>query len=295
MNTTKMKIDSKAIMIIYSDHAWGNRKQANKDKINANADKSLLSISKRLLDSSEYREITSYQLRVKSWLINHSVPSFFTKGSYLISSSSCEAIEDFLISSRELLGEKVERFLTAYEERIEEIEARLGDQFDRRDYPSVNYLRRSFSMDWKWVAFDVPDTLPKTIFDAEKAKAEKIWADSAEQISQCLRESFVQLINNVNRNLQPDENGRAKGWKNASFDNVKEFLATFNNRNIVNDTELAKLVEKARKTLSSVEDPQELKKDEEMRTIIKNQFSEISKTLGGMIQTKVNRKFDFEE
>lgn len=294
MLSTKMKIDSKAIMIVYSDHAWGNRKQGDKSKITVNADKELFSFSKRLLDSPEYFEITAYLFRVKNWLVKNSVPSFFTRGSYLVNSSSAEDIDDFLTQSRSILAEKVERFLVAYEERIEEIETRLGDQFSRQDYPSISYLRNAFYFEWKWISFDIPDTLPKKIFDEEKSKAEKAWAESAEKISQCLRESFVYFINNINKNLQPTADGKQKRWKNSSFDRVKEFIAAFNNRNIVNDMELANLVEKAKKTLSSIDDPQDLKKDEEMRIIIKKEFSEISEKLSGMIQTKPNRKFDFE-
>lgn len=295
MNIAKMKIDNKAIMIVYTDHAWGNRKNGDKSKITTKADKTLLSFSKRLLDSNEFRDIKVHQAAVYSWLRRNTVPSFFIKGAYLLHVSSAEKIENFLIESRNSLSAVVERFLTVYEKQIEEIKERLEDQFNRKDYPSISYLRNAFYMEWKWISFDIPDTLPKKIFDSEKAKAEKIWGDAAEQISQCLRMSFVELIDHAKRVLEPTADGKQKRWKDASFDNVKEFIASFNNRNIVNDTELAKLVEKASKTLSSIEDPQELKRDDEMRTIVQNKFSEISKKLSSMIQVKPNRKFDLDE
>jgi hypothetical protein len=295
VKTTKMKIDNKVVMLIYSDHAWGNRKQANKEKITCKADKKLLSFSKRLIDSSEYVDLTNYIRGIRRWLYINSVPSFFTKSSYLIRESSAERIENYLIEAQTALRGKIESFISSYEERINDIEARLGDQFDRRDYPLASSLHRAFYIEWKWITFDVPDTLPKKIFEAEKAKAEASWKEAAEKISQCLREAFVQLIETINKNLETDENGRQKGWKNSSFENVKEFIGTFNNRNIVNDVELENLVKIADKALSSIEDPQELKKDDEMRGIIQKKFSEISKKLEGMIESKPNRKFNFDE
>ena len=291
---TKMKLDKNSVAIIFGKHGWGNRKKADMDKVETETEKAMLSMSKKLIDSEQFRTIKNYQMDVRRWINAQAVPSFYIEGCYLLHASRIGEIEARLREHVNTLREMVEVLIAEYEDKIVEAEARLKGMFKRSDYPTASELRNSFYFEWKWVKFDIPDTLPKKIFEEEKAKAEKLWASSVEQISLCLRESFAELIKHAAGVLEPDANGRQKGWKDSSFNNVKEFITTFNSRNLINDVELQKLVEKADKVLSSIEDPQELKRDDDMREVVQKNFNDISKKLGKMIVTKPSRKFDLE-
>lgn len=295
VNSTKLSLSENIVLLVYTTHVWGNRKTADKSKIQTKADKGFIHITKKLIKSDELRQVYNYFSEVNDWLKVRSVPSFVFRGAQLFSTDSVDGVEKYLKEAQDILKEKVERFMTAYKEKLEDSEVKLGDQFNRADYPSENELRRRFFFEWKWVRFDIPDNLPKKIFEAEKEKAEIYWKESVEKISQALRQSFIELIQHASKVLEPNENGKQKGWKTSSFDNVKEFISTFSNRNVVNDLELQKLVEKANEVLSRVEDPQELKRDEEMRRIVQKNFKEISKNLEKMIEVKPTRKFDLDE
>lgn len=290
---TKMKIQN-AVMLIFTTHSWGNRKKADTKKIETNAEKSFLSLSKRLIDSDEYKSILNFQSEVYNWINKNAVPSFFLRGSYLFNISMVEEVEQYLKVQSDILKEKIKPLLAEYEQKIAEAEEKLGDQFNLSDYPNLDVLRSSFSFSWKWTIFDIPEGLPEKIFQEEKLKAENMWRESAEQISLCLRQAFVELIKHANSMLEPNADGKTKGFKNSSFDNIDKFIATFKNRNIVDDKELEKLVEQARKILTNINDPQELKKDKEMKAIVSKNFNEITSKLDEMIAVKPSRKFDLD-
>lgn len=290
---SKIKIQN-AVMLIFTTHSWGNRKKADTKKIETSAEKSFLSLSKRLIDSDKYKSILNFQNEVYNWINKNAVPSFFLRGSYLFNMSMVEEVETYLKAQSDILKEKIKPLLAEYEQKIAEAEEKLGDQFNLSDYPNLDVLRSSFSFSWKWTIFDIPEGLPEKIFQEEKLKAENMWRESAEQISLCLRQAFVELIKHANSMLEPNADGKTKGFKNSSFDNIDEFISTFKNRNIVDDKELENLVEQARKVLTNINDPQELKKDKEMKAIVSKNFSEITSKLDEMIAVKPSRKFDLD-
>jgi hypothetical protein len=283
-----------AVMLIFSAHAWGNRKKADLSKIETPAEKKFLSLSKRLIDSDEYKLVRGFQTSVHDWIDRNAVPSFFLRGSYLFNMAMVEEVEKYLKEQNELLKSKLEPLAAEYQQKIREAEEKLGDQFDSSDYPTIERLKDSFSFSWRWTIFDIPEGLPSKIFEQEKMKAENMWKESAEQISLCLRESFVQLIKHAGEMLEPGENGKTKGFKNSSFEKIDQFINTFKNRNIVDDTELEALVEQAKGILKEVENPQKLKKDNLLRKIVSKDFKEISEKLTTMIETRPGRKFDFD-
>lgn len=291
MDATKLKIQN-AVMLVFSNHAWGNRKTADIKKVETRADKTLLSMSKKLIDSDEYKTITNFQNEVYNWINIQAVPSFFLRGSYLFNMNMVEEVEQYLKTQSAVLKEKIKPLLIEYEQKINEAEQRLGDQFNRKDYPTITVLTESFRFEWRWVVFDIPEGLPEKIFNEEKMKAENMWRESAEQISLCLRKAFISLIEHANSLLEPDANGKTKAFKNSSFDKIDKFITTFKNRNIVDDKDLEKLVIQAKDILTNVNDPQTLKSNVEMRKNVADNFKEITSKLSAMIEVKPSRKFD---
>lgn len=290
MERNRLKIDN-AVMLIFSSHAWGNRKKADIKKIETNAEKNFLSLTKRLIDSDKYKSVLNFQNEVYNWININAVPSFFLRGCYLFNMKIVEEVEEYLRRQSDLLVQKVEPLLAEYQQKIEESEMKLGDQFDLKDYPTIEKLRASFYFDWRWTIFDIPEGLPSKVFEAEKMKAENMWKESAEQISLCLREAFIKLISHAKSLLEPGKNGKPKGFKNSSFENIDEFIFTFKNRNIVDDKDLEALVKQAEKILTGVSDPQTLKKDTKLKDQIAKEFTEIEEKLAEMIETKPGRKF----
>lgn len=284
-----------AEMLIFTTHAWGNRKKADIKKIQSDADKGFLSVSKKLIDSDAYKAILSYQNAVYNWINNNSVPSFYLKGTYLFSRRMVPEVNQYISDANEALKGLVEALVVEYEEKINEARIQLADQWNPSDYPSVNQLRYSFGFEKRWVQFNVPTTLPKEIFIEEREAAEARWKEAAETIGLCLRKAFVEVIKHANEMLVVDANGKTRKFKNACFDSIDQFITSFKHRNLVNDEELEKLVEKARLVLVNVNDPQELKKDEEMRKVVSNNFKEIQTKLSEMIETTPSRKFNFDE
>lgn len=294
MNKQNLKV-ADAVMLFFTIRSWNNSRRADIKKIETSAEKKFLHLSKKLIDSKEYQLVTNYQGAVREWIKVNSVPSFFNKGAYLFKTSAVEMVDDYLTNQKNTLKERVFPLLIEFNTKIAEAQISLNDQFNPLDYPTIQELEDSFQFEWKWVVFDVPEGLPQKVFEKEKLKAENMWRESAEQISLCLRQAFVDLIKHANAMLQPGENGKTKGFKNSSFDNIDQFISSFKNRNIVDDKDLELLVSQAQKALTGINDPQSLKKDNVLRKTVSGEFKEISDKLSQMIETRASRKFSLTD
>jgi hypothetical protein len=287
----KSELLKNSVAFSMSFRRWGNLRRANKDEIQTGADKAMMRVSKKLVSSAEYDSIVKLQNRSRRWVEDNSVPSFFHRGVYLIATNSVERVERYLEKARTAMDGMVDEFITTYREQIVDARELLGPQFNQNDYPSPDYLKNRFSIDWKYMAFDVPDNLSEEMFRAEKKKAERVWAEATDSIKNCLRESFLTLINRATDKLVVQPGEKPKVFRDSLMNNIQEFFDTFSNRNIVNDTELGELVTKARSILV---DPKLLRKDVSVRANVADQFDKVGKALSSMIIVKPSRKFDFD-
>lgn len=284
---------------------WNIRRKASIEDIQTKAEKNMLRMSKLLIappqskdgepkNPDEYDQIVSHQGETRTRIAAMSVPSFFQKAISLVRQDAIERIEAYLKKREKEHEELVLRFVQVYPQRIREAEPRLKDQFDPKDYPMVTQLPGLFGMSWNWIAFGVPDDLPKELFEIEKAKAEKMWSEASDQITLCLREGWKELIDAAVERLTPVPGEKPKIFRDSLIGNIIDFMDTFSSRNITNDQQLGDLIEKARGILTGIQ-PNDVRKNEDVRKKLADSFSGIQQTITGMITDMPARKFDFSD
>lgn len=295
MEGRKWKIDSNTVALIFSTRTWGVERQADKRLIETDADKNYLRLSKKLIDSREYDSINEYIRQTKNWLLMRSVPSFFRSGCYLLRLDAVPRVETYLADRAALLPALVDRLLAVLDERIEGARVNLGSQFNARDYPSREQLRGSFGWSYQWIAFNVPQGLPPSVYKAEMDKISNMWEESAIAITDALRTGFSKLISHAVERLTPGPDGKPKKIYDTLIGNVQDFIATFRDRNVTNDSELETLVQKAQAVLIGVDNSQVIRDNEALRQAVQAGFAEIQVQIDSMIGTAKSRQFDFDE
>lgn len=275
---------------------WGVRRKADLSKVDtADTDKSRLALSKVLIQCDEYEAIKSAFGSLTAWIYSRTVPSFFKKGFQLASVAAVPEIEEELNAFASVrLPVLVQDLASVYPAKVDEARAALGDQFRASDYPTAQELPGLFSLEWYWIAFTTPEALPPELRQAEEDKLKAKFADAGEQIIDALRASFLELIEHATDKLKVADGEKPKVFRDSLIGNIQDFIATFNSRNLMNDTELAGLVEKAKGVLVGA-DPDRLRKSADMRAAIAAKFAEIKANLDGMITTRKGRNFDFSE
>jgi len=283
----------------FSVQRWSNRKtvkvsqeEADRDKVNAKR----LRKTVRLTTSKQYDRIVQFQNETKAWVQSRSMPSFFKVGIFMVKLNEYDSINSRITQDQQTLKSVMVPDLCADIKSIEYLDRQeLGPYYSPGDYPEANIMEVKFGFTWLPVSFGVPENLPKELYLAAKKKSEQIWLDAQEKILVTLRMSFSKLIDHAVERLTVAPGEKAKTFKSSTIENIREFLETFNARNIMNDKDLAELVKKAESVMSDVDDPKAfsemMRGDDGMRERMASQFSDLKGEIDKMITIRPSRQF----
>src|SRR6185437_4238201 len=296
----EMMVRTVALALTFS--GIGNRKKVASNRVEikeaeSQPDPDFISTSKKLLDAPELKAISKLDTQIREYVDAKSVPSMMKRGVYLMKTENVVEVsaklEEFAVRRRDL----VEKLSAALNTRIEESQKRLGDLFCLSEYPTSEYIQATFQLRWQYVSFRTPVSLKQIsedVYEREREKTEKEWAEAREVIQQTLRSGMADMISHLVEKLKPGEDGKAKTFKASSVSKFKDFLATFDERNIANDEELKKIVDQARGVLDGV-DAKTLRSEELTREFTRSRFETIKQSLDEMIVKKPTRAITFDE
>ncbi len=260
----------------------GDSRKVSASQVEVDTDKQLLRVAKKILVSAEFEAIRQLDRKVKKYLDSVCVP--FETGTRFLAVPLIEDVDRKLREFERERADLVDRFLDSYPTLCESMSDRLRVLHNPTDYPPIDMVKARFYFTWRYVAYGVPGQL-KTI-------SGRIWQEEREK--GLLRESMSELVNHMVERLDASENGKPKVFKKSTVANLGDFLATFDFRNIANDTELKEQVDKARALLAGVT-AEEIRTTADLRSRLKTGMSEIGTKLDAMVITMPRRKFRPEE
>lgn len=316
--TPKGTIMDRAVCLVVERGKFGNSKKAPIAKImeiarkEANGhegafalgetvDRRLLSASKKLLVSPELKAIASVDGEIFQYLDKVALPSMFKSGVHLIPIPLVEKVETDLREFRTRRAAQVARFLEVYPDQMREIETKLGELFNPLDYPSVDKLKTMFVFEWQYVTFGVPGSLKAvkaSLFEEERKKYAAKLTEAADECRMAMRAGLAEVVAHMVDRLTVDETDplkpKKKVFKAKTVENVSEFLATFEMKNITDDADLGVLVSQARELMNGV-DPKLLREDDLVRRKLHEGFAAISASLETMGVDRHSRAIDLDE
>ncbi len=297
--TQAPNIFDKALVVKVEMGSLGASKKLSATQIEVDADKDRVKASKSILDSKELQAIKGEQQSIGKALRKYCLPSPFRAGFYLVPIVSISDIDGILNQSQDkIFNELVPAFLAVYPALVEADKISLRSTFDPTDYPGLSQVKASFYMEWSWISFGVPKDLQNVdsdIFAREQEKAAAKIAEVSDQITQVLRGQMLDLVSHLADKLEGGRgNGKPKIFRDTAVTNIKEFLATFQARNIVDDKQLDVLCSQAKQLLEGV-DPQALREQDQVRDRVKKGFDGIKAQLDTMMITKPGRMIRFAE
>lgn len=273
----------------------GNTRKVSNSQVEVDTDKSLIRVSKHLLDSKELRAITNFDAEVRRYLYDTCLP--FEAGIHLCPLALLEQMEAKLREFAVARDGLVHTFKSAYPVLCREASQRLRSLYNPSDYPPGDYVAQQFTFSWQYISFGVPDQLREIstkIWQDEREKAAQVMAEAGREIQQVLRAAMGELVTHMRDRLKESPDGKPLKFKESTVSKLIEFLGMFEFRNVTKDAELSGLVEKARELLKGV-DSGDLRTTAHLRARVQQGMTEIAAQLDTMVVRKGARKFRMEE
>ncbi len=273
----------------------GNSRKVSNSQVEVDADKQLIRVSKTLLDSPELQAIKALDGEVRRYLYDDCLP--FESGIQLVPLPQIETVDQKLREYAQKRLELVDAFVGAYPRLCEQVATRLRTLYNPNDYPTVDLVRSYFSFTWRYVSFGVPGQLKEIsarIFEDEREKAAQMMAEASSEIQQVLRAAMAEMVAHMRDRLTGQADGKPQRIRESTVQKLRNFLETFDFRNVTDDRELKEQVEKARQLLGGVT-TDAIRNTTDLRARIKDGMAEIAKRLDTMVADRVGRKFRLDD
>lgn len=273
--------------------AIGDSRKISSSQVEVDADKRLIRVSKKLLDAVELKAIRRFDSQLRHSLYEICLP--YDIGVHLVPYQMVDTVEEMLMAAEAERPVLVEAFLRVYPQLCRQISQRLRTLYNPSDYPPVDYVRSKFSFRWEYLTFGVPGELQevsRSIFVREREKAARKMAEATREIQQVLRTTLAEMVWRLRDRLTENEDGKRKQLRDSAVQNLKDFLSTFDIRNVTDDRELSEQVNKAKMLLDGV-DAEVIRSMDTLRERIRTGMSEIGTRLEAMVIDRPKRKFRF--
>src|SRR5438105_1875077 len=273
----------------------GNSRKVCSAQIEVDADKNLIRVSKTLLDSPELQAIRRLDGDLRRYLYNMCLP--FEPGIHLLPIGLIETVDAKLHEFEAKREELVDVFLGAYPRLCAEAAGRLRHSLQSVDYPPREAVRSQFTCSWQYVSYGVPHQLREVserMFQHEREKAAERMAEAYTEVRQVLRQAMVELVAHLRDRLTDQSDGTPQRLRESTGQKLREFLETFDFRNVTDDQELKEQVERARNLLSGPT-TDAIRNTAELRARVREGMTEIAQRLETMVSDRVGRKFRFSD
>jgi hypothetical protein len=273
----------------------GNTRKVSNSQVEVDTDKSLLLISKHLLDSKELRTIANFDGEIRRYLYDTCLP--FEVGIHLLPLGLLETVDEKLHEFTEKRNVLAEVFLAAYPRLCQEAAGRLRTLHNPADYPPADEVRSRFTFSWQYVSYGVPDQLREIsarMFETERDKAVQAMSEACAEVQQVMRASLLELVSHLRDRLADQSDGKAQRLRESTLQKLRDFLGTFDLRNVVDDQDLKEQVDKARALLEGVS-TDALRNMPLIRARVREGMAELATQMDALAGDRVSRKFRFAE
>jgi hypothetical protein len=281
---------------------WNQRHvdQSRMDVRGDNAEKTAKKATKtnvQILQCDEYTAVIAMKTKIHKYLGERAVRSPLGEGTYAVPINLVVEVDNDV---REMIAEREakKRALCAVLPDVKANEKKLHGPLYREDnYPTAEEIMSKFYVTWGFKDVSVPNklrTINVKMYEQQREELREQSLKAAAVMEALLRVTVRDLVANLADKLTgKDENGRPKILHQSGIDSINAFVASFAERNITNDRELATYIKDLEKLLKGVPDAEAFRGDDAAayREKIGAEMTRVSEALDGLVKAAPVRKF----
>lgn len=267
-------------------HRPASKRNGNLDSVSTKADKEELILSKRIFNSEAYQACHRINLNTRRWIEARSVPSPLRNGTYLIPVGLIDSVYEKLDEAIEEYRVAADEFAKEYPSLIKKWEEKLADQFDRNNYPDARDIRRRFFV--SKIVLDFSPTSQGGIDQNAEIQ------EAIDEIRSALRAGLLELVSRLSDMLTDTTDGKKKRFSRKALERFSEWVSLFPDRLVVDDPQLVKLVDQAKKILDGKK-LDDLRDVDKVRNQVRGSLEKVGGSLQKLLENRPSRSFSFDD
>jgi hypothetical protein len=262
-------IASSAVLIDLNISVWTARKlDKNVSKeidINKGATTQAGNYNKHILaGADELERITKLATEIRDWHTRQTLP-WSDAGTRLLPMANFFEYKDQMADYEEVFKERVDSFIKNYPNIITVMAFRLGNLFDRNDYPDADIIANRFKL--KYTIMPVPEVGDFRV-DVEQGMKEKLEQEYKnaydERVNNAMNDAWSRLHQTMARMVERLSGDDKKIFRNSLVDNALELTGLLTKLNVTKDPKLEQARIGLEKSLMGVS-PEDLRQHADLR------------------------------
>ena len=258
-----------------------------------NTDTSMLRASKKLLDSCHPTVKLLGRIRSQILATWRGMTLPYTEpGVRLMPRNLVPEFEQRMCLLRDELAAAVAELEIVWPSLLNAAQERLGDLFDRSDYP--DNLMELFSVSWSYPETSVPTYLMAIdpgLYRREQQRISERFDRAVQLAEQAVTEEFASMISHLAERLSDDVSGERKVFRDSAVENLREFFERFRQLPIhgASADQLEALINQVQGVLGGVS-PKTLRESGGLRQEVATELGKVEATLQSMLVDRPRRK-----
>src|SRR5262245_53965985 len=285
-------LSRKAVLVSVKISQWTARKLDRKvtREINArhNATPDAGRYNKLLIAAEHLQEMNGLVAQARKLHYTLTRPWADEGARILANSLFAKFSDEFRVLKREF-NQAADRFADAYPSFVEDRRRALNGLFDPADYPSADSIRAKFQLEMSVMPFPDADDFrsdldPETVADIKR----EIEETSRSVIDKAMQETFRDIVERVGhmadklKNYSVGDNADRNVFRDSLVGNVRSLVELLPAFNLTNDPALTALTKRIETELCA-EDPDTLRKDENVRASVAKSADDILAEVKGLL------------
>jgi hypothetical protein len=244
----------------------------------------MVTVNKTILESPMLDRIASFDRATKAEIESLAVPG--TKGfaTLILPQGHIDRALDYLKARADERVNLVHDFIVDYERAKSEARIKLNGLYNPCDYPESDKVEAQFDMTWRFYSLDTPGILAEInpmLYEEERRRYMREWEATISEATTALADELRELMSHLIDRLTPGPDGKAKTFKQATIENLRDFLEKFQPRNIENHETLAKVANECQKIVSMLgsNSAELLRKSDNLREMISTGMDKVRNIL----------------
>jgi hypothetical protein len=264
-----------------------NANQKHQAADSFNAEGKFLSAGKKLLDTSHtaFKAVTAIRGRARAYWQGCTLP-FPEPGIRLLRHDAVDAFNEHMRGFQAELHEAVQELASHYDTLVTDARLRLGDLFDRSDYPAT--LDNQFAIDFDFPSVEPPpylQFLSPSVYQQECQRMQTRFEEAVQLAEQAFIEELARLVEHLTERLNGTDDGKPKVFRDTAVTNLTEFFERFRQLNVRSSADLDDLVASAQQVIRGI-GPQRLRDNASLRQHVSAQMAAVQ---AGLDQLLVDR------
>jgi len=239
-------IASSAMLVEFSVSTWTARKKdrkATNDVAERNnlASKELTNVTKKLIDCEELSAVVKFGANARNIHYSMTMP-WSDMGQRIVTTQQYFKYHEVMTELQQEFDRLAQAFLEVYDYEVTEMQLKLGDMWNRDEYPTADTIRDRFRMRISYMPLpDAGDWRIDIQNEAQQQLTQQYEQYYNNQIQSAMNDLWHKLYENLTtlvRQLDYDADGKRNRVYDSVFDRAHELVEMLSTCNVTGDSQM---------------------------------------------------------